>query len=76
MYLCVIDWALDLSSGSKRQIFTVETLQSVFRSLSIEDVSIIRRSVGVVLNSFPSQRYQSTNNLRTQQRVYVLDPLI
>ena len=73
--LVVIKWAKSLSHGRQHQVFVKGSRDEAFSSSTLEDVSIIKRLIGVVEHAVPSVgREIRGRNQRSQERTYFIDP--
>ena len=72
--LAVIKWAKPLSKGRQLQVFVKGSRDEAFSSYTLEDISIIKRLIGVVEHAVPSVgKERRGKNQRSQQRTYFID---
>ena len=73
--LAFIKWAKSLSNRRQNQVFVKGSRDEAFSSSTLEDVSIIKRLIGVVEHAVPSVgKERRGRNQRSQQRTYFIDP--
>ena len=63
----LVSWASGISVGSQHQLYKNCRRDDAFTALSIEDVSTLRRLIGVVEHSIPSGRSESNRSYRIRQ---------
>lgn len=72
--LALVDWAKELQKGRQGQIYMVGGEETIFSGMTLEDISIIKRLIGVVEHFMPSNPPSGTSaSCRKQKRSYFID---